>query len=551
MSKTRSKLPARISFHYGPSRRPQSRPRRSIVCRRRHRTADARRGWPAALVLVFLFTAALAPRLPAADLHRAQGELAGEVTATTALVQTRLTAIAGPQLDPRGDIPGAAGLVRFAYRVVPKNETAPADQTENATQDAPSWQRTDWLPAVPERDFIVRARLSELQPDTLYQYRVEATRLPTDAQRPEQTDGIRRGPPRSFRTLGGADRTDRLTFCMGSCMHYHAFMSGQANGGGPVTATEEDKRLGYPVFAAMRNAEPEFFIGTGDIVYYDHPRNRRARTRPELLRKWHEQFRFPRLIDFFAVTPAYWSKDDHDFRFNDADLLGDQKPSAATGIDLFRLQLPIVPSGNRRLPTYRTYRVHRHLQIWLVEGRDYRSPNRMRDGPEKSIWGDEQRRWLQETLAASDATWKVIVSPTPMVGPDRASKRDNHTNPRGFRHEGESFMRWLNEEQLQRVIVFCGDRHWQYHSIHPSGLEEFGCGALNDENAIRGVRPGAKGSTDPQGQIDQRYLYPRPSGGFLQATVEQVDDQAVLRVALKDDHGEIGYEAVRRVPVRD
>jgi alkaline phosphatase/alkaline phosphatase D len=478
-------------------------------------------------------------------LHHAQGELAGEVTATTALVQTRLTAIAGPQLDDDGDIPGAAGLVRFAYRA------ATDQQSEAASQSAESWKYTAWLPALPARDFIVRARLSELQPDTLYQYRAESSRLPTDPRGTEPPAAIGQGPVRSFRTLGGADRTDRLTFCMGSCMHYHAFMSGQPNGGGPVTATAEDKRLGYPVFAAMQNAEPEFFIGTGDIVYYDHPRERRARTRPELLRKWHEQFRFPRLINFFAVTPAYWSKDDHDFRFNDADLLGAQKPSAATGIDLFRLQLPIVPSGNRRLPTYRTHRVHRHLQIWLVEGRDYRSPNRMDDGPQKSIWGEAQRRWLQKTLAASDATWKVIVSPTPMVGPDRASKRDNHTNPRGFRHEGESFMRWLNKEGLERVIVFCGDRHWQYHSIHPSGLEEFGCGALNDENAIRGVRPGVKGSTDPQGTIDQRYLYPRPSGGFLQATVKDVDGQAVLSVTLKDDQGAVGYEAVRQVAVRD
>ena len=52
----------------------------------------------------------------------------------------------------------------------------------------------------------------------------------------------------------------------------------------------------------------------------------------------------------------------------------------------------------------------RDLQLWFVEGRDYRSPNRMRDGPEKSIWGAEQRAWLQSTLRESDATFKIVAS---------------------------------------------------------------------------------------------------------------------------------------------
>lgn len=482
----------------------------------------------------------------------AQGILIGEVGTTTALVQVRLTAVAGPELDAEGDIPGRRGLVRFVY--------GPVDAA-GAEEDG--WRRTDWLPAVRERDSIVRAQLTGLEPGVGYGVRVEASVLPqmlvketTDAGG-ETVNGetvnvgvasaVVSGPTGRFRTLGGAGRTERLRFCMGSCMHYHAFMSGRSNGGGPVTATADDRRLGYPAFAAMREVEPEFFIGTGDIVYYDHPRETRAQTRPQMLRKWHEQFRFPRLVEFFAETPAYWSKDDHDFRFDDADLREGRAPSSDLGIDLFREQLPVVPSGNDHQPTYRTHRVHRHLQLWFVEGRDYRSPNRMEDGPEKTIWGAEQRAWLERTLRESDATWKIIISPTPMVGPDRASKRDNHTNPRGFRHEGESFMRWLNREGLERVMVFCGDRHWQFHSVHPLGLEEFGCGALNDENSIRGIGPGAKGSTDPEGEIDQRYRYPRPTGGFLQATVDEVSGEARLVIELKDDEGATGYRVERAV----
>ena len=48
-----------------------------------------------------------------AEVHHAQGEMAGEVTADSVLLQSRLTAIPGPQLDANGDVPGAAGVACF------------------------------------------------------------------------------------------------------------------------------------------------------------------------------------------------------------------------------------------------------------------------------------------------------------------------------------------------------------------------------------------------------------------------------------------------------
>ncbi|MDB4262255.1 alkaline phosphatase D family protein, partial [Akkermansiaceae bacterium] len=172
-----------------------------------------------------------------------------------------------------------------------------------------------------------------------------------------------------------------------------------------------DKQLGFPAFVTMAAEKPDFFVGTGDIVYYDNP-FRTAETITELRKCWHEQFRFPRMIDFFKDVPTYWSKDDHDFRYNDSDNTKDRLPLSTTGIDMFREQLPLPEKS------YRTIRVSQDLQIWLTEGRDYRSPNKMPDGPEKTLWGAEQKAWLQSTLKASDAKWKLLISPTPLVGPD-------------------------------------------------------------------------------------------------------------------------------------
>ena len=142
-----------------------------------------------------------------------------------------------------------------------------------------------------------------------------------------------------------------------------------------------------------------------------------------------------------------------------------------------------------------------------------------------------------KTLKESTATWKIIISPTPMVGPDRNSKNDNHANLNGFRYEADEFFAWIQKEKISNVMTFCGDRHWQYYSIHPTGFEEFGCGALNDENSIRGTKPGAKGSTDPEGKIKQPYSYDKPTGGFIHVAFAMKNNLPELTISHYDDEG--------------
>ena len=194
--------------------------------------------------------------------------------------------------------------------------------------------------------------------------------------------------------------------------------------------------------------------------------------------------------------------------------------------------------------TYRTHRVSRDLQVWFVEGRDYRSPNDMPDGAHKTIWGAEQKAWLKRTLKESDAAFKLLISATPMVGPDSAGKRDNHTNINGFRHEGDEFFRWLVENGLSpnEFFIACGDRHWQYHAIHPTGFEEFSCGALVDANSSIGSFPGDPNTTDPEGKIKQPYHSPEPSGGFLIITVKPEGESAVAEFRFYDEKGKLLYQ---------
>ena len=460
----------------------------------------------------------LAPASPI-SFSNAQGEMAGEVTSSRALLQSRLTSISGPDLDPHGDLPGASGQACFEW---------------SEFEDFRASQRTPSVQASQESDFIVRAEITGLPAGKRIHYRLVFS------------DG-RPGPARSFKTRN--PKADSVSFCMGSCLNYLPFMTGKPNGDGPVTATAEDKHLGYPSFVAMQKLNPDFFIGAGDIVYYDFPKEAPAQTVPQLRKKWHEQFRFPRLVDFLGNTASFWLKDDHDFRFDDADQSGDKLPLASTGMSVFREQMPIHPASDSVTPNYRTHRMTQDLQLWFLEGRDYRTDNQAPDGPEKSLWGADQRQWLEKTLKESDAKWKVLVSPTPMVGPDRASKSDNHTNPKGFRAEADSFFAWLKKEKFNNVLILCGDRHWQYHSIHPGGVEEFSVGALHDENSTRGLAPGDPTSTDPQGLIQQPYLSAQPTGGFLYVRSRpNAKGNPSLDLSFYDDHGKLLHQVVKESP---
>lgn len=121
----------------------------------------------------------------------------------------------------------------------------------------------------------------------------------------------------------------------------------------------------------------------------------------------------------------------------------------------------------------------------------------------------------------------MIVSPTPIVGPDRGNKNDNHAN-RGFQHEGDVVRKWLAEDVGGNGFVVCGDRHWQYHSVDPTtGVNELEHGPASDRHA--GGSPGE----DPE-----YHRFHRVKGGFLSATATA--EKITFR--LHGVQGDVAYE---------
>jgi len=472
-----------------------------------------------------------ATHLPAEKPLAGMGIMVGEVTPTSAFAQLRLTST--DKLVER-DLPGAAGVVKFLLL-----------QGKNASRGKGIEQV---VPAIEQHDFIARAAFTDLKPGSNYTC---FTEIGPDA------DHLQPGPSAEFRTLPGPKNSANVKFVVVTGMNYAKFHGDdridkkqhleENNTKLPQPYSGPDKHLGYPALATILKQQPDFLVGTGDNVYYDTPDKPRAETIPELRQKWHEQFVQPRYKELFAKVPAYWMIDDHDYRIDDGDNSGDYLPTPEQGRAMMLEQLPVAAHDDDNALTYRTHRVTKDLQIWFPENRMYRSDNAMKDGPKKTIWGEKQKAWLKKTLSASDAKFKLLISPTPMVGPDDLRKFDNHTNINGFRHERKEFFDFLKKEGLleKNFYVVCGDRHWQYHAVDPSGVEEFSCGALVDANSRLGRSPGDPKSTDPEGLIKQPYSQDPRSGGFLMIEVSGGYEDSNLKFTWHDELGKVLHQTVK------
>lgn len=457
--------------------------------------------------------------------------LSGEVDQNSVVLQSRLTKT---DTLKNYDMPGKAGYGRFEY-------SKSADFNSSTT--------TKWYKAQPQNDFIIKDKISDLEPGIKYYYRLEFGK---------DTHNTYKTKKASFQTLLAKDSKSPVSFVMVTGMNYLRFLKGRPQETNEYAqfapCSSKDSTLGFPGYISILEKDPYFWIGNGDNVYYDQWKQK-ARSVAQMRKHWHRLFSMPRFQKLLNSTPTYWMKDDHDFRHNDADTtnpyyhFGDTitEPTVEEGINTFIEQLPIADPKEEDPKTYRTYQVNKDLQIWMVENRDYRSPNKMKDTAGKTLWGKTQKEWLKRTLLESDATFKILISPTPMVGPDGTYKVDNHTNFGGFRYERNQFFDWLKEHNLlkKHFYVICGDRHWKYHSIHPTGVEEFSCGALVDGNSRLGVEPGDTNSTDPEGDIRVPYTDQKPTGGFMEVKVSREDQEPRLSINLYDEKGEMLYQEIK------
>ena len=414
--------------------------------------------------------------------HIGNGVKVGEVDNQSAIVWVRLTQEAEADFErlpiftlglendekdsgmmPEDVFPGMEGETRVNYW--------PLDHPSKTIS-------TDWETVSKLSDYIYQFKLTGLESNQPYTYKVEARAVGSKTVS-ASTQG-------RFLTAPEPDQAEAIRFIVTTCQAIRSIDSG---------------REGHLTYEQMLEFEPNFLVHTGDIVYYD--KAPLAKTIAQARAKWNLMFAYGNNQTFHQNVTSYFMKDYHDTLKNDCwagQTYGDL--TFAEGLEIFREQ---VPMGQH---TYRTYRWGKDVQIWMTENRDFRSSNRMEDGPEKTILGATQKAWLKRTIMESDATYKFVISPGPLVGPDKDGKADNHAND-VFKTEGQELRDFLSAQK--NTFVICGDRHWQYCSQDPkTGLIELGCGAINDEHNYGG-NPG----------LDNLYhRYFSGKGGFLGITVE-------------------------------
>ncbi|MCK4923083.1 MAG: alkaline phosphatase D family protein [Bacteroidales bacterium] len=388
-----------------------------------------------------------------------------------------------------GACPGNIGEVKLLYY--------PMENPDNKTE-------IGWMPVDIDKNFTKQWKLEDLQAGAKYKIELFA-RYDDKSSISDTITGF-------FQLPAPANSIVSADFCVVTGHDY---------------PRRDDSINGHKIYKEMLDLQPDFYVHTGDIEYYDKPLP--YAFTEELMRfKWDRLFALPFQRNFYRQVTTYFIKDDHDVLSNDSN------PGMTYGNVTFERGLEIFDM--EQFPTsdkpYKTVRWGKDLQVWIVDGRNYRSKNKMPDSKEKTIWGKEQKEWFFRTIKESDATFKVLISATPVLGPDRTNKNDNHANE-GFKYEGDEIRAFIN--QFENVYICTGDRHWQYVShIENTNLWEFSCGPGSDEHA--------GGWNQENLQPEHKFL--RVKGGFLKGAVYRENDVPVLKFQHFDTEGNIVNEKV-------
>lgn len=362
----------------------------------------------------------------------------------------------------------------------------------------------DWKHVSVYKNYTIMEKVDGLTPNTEYKILIQG--------RKEKNESIT-NIVGSFKTAPSSEMIVPIGFTSSTCQYFWDY---------------DDPIRGFKAYDSMLSLNPDFHCQTGDYVYYDKPGPMSYNI--ELARhKWNAINAWPSLVDFYTKVPSYLQKDDHDILKDDA--TPNSKPfgelTFEDGLNIWHEQVPL------REKPYRTIRWGKDLEVWLIEAREYRSDNDEVDSDEKSIFGKEQKNWLQSSIQSSNATFKILMSPTPVVGPDRVKgKKDNHVN-NSFMTEGNWLRKFISSQK--NMFVVNGDRHWQYVSKDlKTGLLEFSQGPTSNEHA-QGWDPG---------DMRPEHKFLRVQGGFLHVSIYRDNDVPFIKFSHYDVDGDVVNEEI-------
>ena len=267
----------------------------------------------------------------------------------------------------------------------------------------------------------------------------------------------------------------------------------------------DEARGGLRIYDALRRAEPDLFVHSGDNIYADGPlaaevplddgtvwrnlvteaKHKVAETLDEFRGNFAYHLLDPHARRFHAEVPVVAQWDDHEVVnnwYHDRVLEDDPRYTerrarvlAERGAQALFEFLPIRrhPAEPRRV--YRRFAWGPLLEVFVVDLRSYRGPNSLNHqpapGPDTAVLGDAQRRWLARGLAESRAAWKVVACDMPvgLVVPDRgpngeaffeAVANGDPGAPLGREHELAALLRDVKRAGVRDVVWVTADVHY-------------------------------------------------------------------------------------------
>jgi alkaline phosphatase D len=318
---------------------------------------------------------------------------------------------------------------------------------------------------------------------------------------------------------------------------------------------------GLRLYDTMRRAEPDLFVHCGDTIYADQPllpevtlddgtiwknlvtpaKSKAAETLDEFRGNYQYNLLDEHLRRFNAEVPQIVIWDDHEVRDNwyeTRDLSRDARYQvksaallAARARQAFVEYNPLPIQADHPERIFRNVAYGDAVEVFAIDLRSYRAANsenlQAAGSGEARLFGEWQIRWLQERLAASRATWKVIASDLPigLVVPDGRTHFEAVANaedgpPRGRELELAGLLHFIQQRRVRNVVWITADVHYcaaHYYSpsrAHFTGFDpfwEFVAGPLHagtfgpnaldatfgPEVRFNGVPKGMKGNRPP------------------------------------------------------
>lgn len=197
----------------------------------------------------------------------------------------------------------------------------------------------------------------------------------------------------------------------------------------------------YASFSTAAAFEPEFYLHAGDWGYANLNSLKHGPDHFQL--RWSRLLRVPEMRPLLDATPLMFWQDDHDYQADNgwAETIA---PYTVWSFDEFHAN----PAD-----TYFDMRWG-DVHIWCLDCRLFATDPAAPDGPGKSRLGADQKAWLKEGMAASEAPVRIIASG--MVFRNKVLDDDGWHST--YAYERDELLRFFSELP-STTFILSGDSH--------------------------------------------------------------------------------------------